>query len=88
LISDLYEGGNEREMLKKCLSLKTLGVQFIVLLALSDEGAPMYDRSVASKLASMDIPSFACTPDKFPDLMAAAIQKEDINNWLAKNEMV
>jgi uncharacterized protein with von Willebrand factor type A (vWA) domain len=88
LISDLYEGGNEREMLKKCLSLKTLGVQFIVLLALSDEGAPMYDRSVASRLASMDIPSFACTPDKFPDLMAAAIQKEDINNWLAKNEMV
>lgn len=84
LISDLYEGGNEREMLKKCLSLKSSGVQFIVLLALSDEGAPMFDRSVASKLASMGIPSFACSPDKFPDLMAAAIQKEDINNWLGK----
>ena len=88
LISDLYEGGNEREMLKKCLNLKALGVQFIVLLALSDEGAPIYDHSVAAKLASMDIPSFACTPDKFPDLMAAAIQKENIHSWMAKNEIV
>ena len=88
LISDLYEGGNEREMLRKCLNLKSIGVQFIVLLALSDEGAPIYDRSVAAKLASMDIPCFACTPDKFPDLMAAAIQKENIHNWMAKNEIV
>jgi Mg-chelatase subunit ChlD len=86
MITDLYEGGNEREMLKKCASLKTSGVQLIVLLALSDEGSPMFDRSVASKLASMDIPSFACTPDKFPDLMAAAIQKENISNWIGKNQ--
>lgn len=85
LISDLYEGGNEREMLKKCAYLKTSGVQFIVLLALSDEGRPMYDRSVAAKLAVMDIPSFACTPDKFPDLMAAAIQKENMNSWVGKH---
>jgi Mg-chelatase subunit ChlD len=85
LISDLYEGGNEREMLKKCAYLKTSGVQFIVLLALSDEGRPMYDRSVAAKLAAMDIPSFACTPDKFPDLMAAAIQKENMNSWVGKH---
>jgi Mg-chelatase subunit ChlD len=85
LISDLYEGGNEREMLKKCAYLKTSGVQFIVLLALSDEGRPMYDRSVAAKLVAMDIPSFACTPDKFPDLMAAAIQKENMNSWVGKH---
>jgi Mg-chelatase subunit ChlD len=85
LISDLYEGGNEREMLKKCIALKSSGVQFIALLALSDEGRPMYDRSVAAKLAAIDIPSFACTPDKFPDLMAAAIQKEDMNSWVGKH---
>lgn len=85
LISDLYEGGNQQEMLKKCIHLKSSGVQFIVLLALSDEGRPMFDRSVAAKLAAMDIPSFACTPDKFPDLMAAAIQKEDMNSWVGKH---
>jgi hypothetical protein len=30
----------------------------------------------------MDIPSFACTPDRFPDLMAAAIQKKDLSQFV------
>lgn len=77
LISDLFEGGNEGEMLKKASSIRQSGVNFIALLALSDEGRPSFDKGVASKLAAMDIPAFACTPDKFPELMAAAIQKKD-----------
>lgn len=77
LISDLFEGGNEGEMLKKSASIRQSGVNFIALLALSDEGRPSFDKGVASKLAAMDIPAFACTPDKFPELMAAAIQKKD-----------
>ncbi|MGB0863916.1 MAG: VWA domain-containing protein [Saprospiraceae bacterium] len=81
LISDLYEGGNKSDMLKKAMRIKTSGVQFITLLALSNEGAPMYDKNVASSFASMGIPAFACTPDKFPALMAAAINKEDITKW-------
>jgi Mg-chelatase subunit ChlD len=85
LISDLYESGNANEMLKKCAALKGAGVQFVTLLALSDEGTPIYDRNMAAKFAALDIPSFACTPDKFPDLMAAAIQKEDLSIWAAKN---
>ena len=79
LISDLFEGGNEGEMLKKAASIRQSGVNFIALLALSDEGRPSFDKGVASKLAAMDIPAFACTPDKFPDLMAAAIQKKDLS---------
>ncbi len=81
LISDLYEGGNKTEMLKKAQQLKSSGVQLIALLALSDEGAPMYDRNVASSFAAMDIPAFACSPDRFPSLMAAAIKKEDMVKW-------
>ena len=41
--------------------------------ALNDEGAPGYDHGVASAFAGFGIPSFACTPDLFPELMAAAI---------------
>jgi hypothetical protein len=37
-------------------------VQFITLLALSDEGAPAYDAELAAKLAALGVPSFACTP--------------------------
>jgi Mg-chelatase subunit ChlD len=74
LVTDLYEGGNEREMLKRAAALKASGVNLVVVLALSDEGAPSFDRRVAEQLAALGIPSFACTPARFPELMAAAIQ--------------
>jgi len=88
LISDLYEGGNESTMLKRAASIKASGVQFITLLALDDQGAPMFDKSVAAKYAAMGIPSFACSPDQFPSMMAAAIKKEDIKNWMAREGIV
>ncbi|MFP4100813.1 VWA domain-containing protein [Coleofasciculus sp.] len=88
LISDLYEGGNREEMLKRVAALVGLGVQLITLLALNDEGAPMYDHWIAEKLAGLDIPAMACTPDQFPDLMAAAIQRQDITQWAAAQGMV
>ena len=83
LISDLYEGGVEANLLRRAAELVASGVQFITLLALSDEGAPSYDRALAAKLAALGVPSFACTPDAFPGLMAAAIRKEDVNAWAA-----
>lgn len=88
LISDLFEGGSEMELFRKVAQLKSLGIQFITLLALNDDGVPSYDKSVANHFASMEIPSFACTPDQFPGLMAAAIKKEDIRNWMARNGVV
>ncbi|MFJ5801416.1 vWA domain-containing protein [Streptomyces decoyicus] len=75
LISDLYEGGIRDEMLKRVAAMKASGVQFVTLLALSDEGAPAYDRDHAAALATLGAPAFACTPDLFPDVMAAAIEK-------------
>jgi hypothetical protein len=88
LISDLYEGGNEDEMIKRVASIKNSGVSFITLLALNDQGAPSFDKSNAGKLANLDIPSFACSPNQFPDLIASAIKKENINQWMARNEIV
>ena len=58
------------------------------LLALNDQGAPSYDQNHAAQLAALGIPSFACTPDLFPDLMAAAIQRRDLSAWAARNEIV
>ncbi len=85
LISDLFEGGNQGEMLKKAAAIKASGVNFIVLLALDDKGAPSFDRSVATSMASFDIPSFACIPDNFPELMEAAISKKDLAHWAGTN---
>lgn len=83
LISDLYEGGVEAGLLRRAHELVESGVQFITLLALSDEGAPAYDAQLAAKLAALGVPSFACTPDAFPQLMAAAIRRDDIGAWAA-----
>src|SRR5207253_3687547 len=38
LITDIYEGGNQQEMLRRAAELKAGGVQVICLLALSDQG--------------------------------------------------
>ncbi|RAJ86278.1 MULTISPECIES: VWA domain-containing protein [unclassified Streptomyces] len=78
LISDLYEGGIRDEMLKRVAAMKASGVQFVTLLALSDEGAPAYDREHAAALAALGAPAFACTPDLFPDIMATAIEKRPL----------
>ena len=88
LISDLYEGGVEANLLRRAIELVDSGVQFITLLALSDEGAPAYDHGLAAKLAALGVPSFACTPDACPGLMAAAIRREDISSWAATQGIV
>ncbi|MFI5839368.1 VWA domain-containing protein [Catenuloplanes sp. NPDC051500] len=78
LISDLYEGGVRDEMLRRVAAMVGSGTQVIVLLALSDEGAPAFDHENAAALAALGVPAFACTPDMFPELMAAAIERRDL----------
>lgn len=87
LITDLYEGGNASEMLKRAAAIAASGTQFITLLALDDKGAPTFDHHNAARLAALGIPSFACTPDLFPDLMAAAITRQNIPQWAARHNI-
>jgi Mg-chelatase subunit ChlD len=88
LITDLYEGGNAEEMLKRAAALVSSGVQFITLLALDDQGAPGFSQALASKFAALGIPCFACTPEVFPDLMAATIERRNIAQWAAERSIV
>jgi Mg-chelatase subunit ChlD len=87
LITDLEEGGDADEMLKRAAALVRSGVNVVCLLALSDRGAPSYDQRHAAAFAALGIPSFACTPDLFPDLMAAAIHRRDLNAWAAQHDI-
>ena len=87
MITDLYEGGNVDQMHARLGDLVTSGVDVICLLALDDDGSPAYDKNNAEKMTNIGIPVFACTPDKFPDLMAAAIKKEDIKRWVGDEGM-
>ena len=87
LISDLYEGGNGEELLARIHALIDAGVNVISLLALSDDGRPWYDEHMASAFAGLGCPVFACTPDQFPDLMATALQRNDVNAWAADQDI-
>jgi hypothetical protein len=73
------------ELLRRARGLVEAGVQVIALLALSDSGTPSYDAENAAALVELGVPTFACTPDRFPDLMAAAIRRDDIAGWAATN---
>lgn len=74
LVSDLLEGGDNERFLKRAAAIKASGVNLICLLALSDEGTPYFDARNAAWLAGIEVPCFACTPDRFPELMARAIK--------------
>ena len=88
LISDLEEGGIDTKLLSRAKELVESGVQLITLLALSDDGRASYNVELAAKLATLGVPSFACTPDAFPSLMAAAIRREDVAQWAANEGLV
>lgn len=81
LVTDLYEGGDAAGMLRRCAGLVSAGVNLICLLALSDAGSPSYDHQHAAKIAALGVPVFACTPDHFADLMAAALSRQDLHLW-------
>lgn len=81
VVSDLFEGGNAALLHDRVAAMVQAGVTVLVLLALSDEGAPAYDHHQAAELAALGVPSMACTPDAFPDLLAAALEGRDLARW-------
>ncbi len=87
LISDLIEGGDPEMMLARARQLVAQGVNLIILLALSDEGRPFYDTEHAGRFAALGCPVFACTPDRFPDLMATALSRQDLHAWAAREDV-
>ncbi len=87
LITDLYEGGNAAELVQRIAQMIGLGINVVVLLALTDEGRPSYDPRLAGTIAALGAPVFSCTPDQFPDLMATALRRDDIHAWAATNDI-
>lgn len=87
LVTDLYEGGNNAQIPKRAASIAGSGVRMATLLALGDSGAPCFDEKNAAALAIFGVPSFACTPGKFPELMATAINGTDIAQWASLQGM-
>ena len=75
LISDLFEGGDRDQMRVRVRSLVASGVQVLCLLALGDDGEPVHDRSAAADLRDLGATVMSCTPDEFPEVLAAALAR-------------
>jgi len=79
MITDLYEGGNQAQLVRRLGEMVASGVKCICLLALSDNGKPSYDESLAKKLSSFGMPCFACTPNRLPELLSGVLRGVDLS---------
>lgn len=80
LVTDLFEGGNRNGLLRRLSELKTSGVNVIVLLAISDRGKPCFNSQLAEQVAELDIPCFACPPEKLPELLERALKRQSFKD--------
>ncbi|NDV78209.1 VWA domain-containing protein [Dysgonomonas sp. 511] len=87
LISDLYEGGVRKGLLRRLSEMHEEGVKVITLLALSDSGKPDYDVNLGREISKLGIACFACTPDRLPDLVAAALKGQDLVQFGVKDKV-
>jgi hypothetical protein len=84
MITDLFEGGNQAQLVRRLGEMAASGVRAICLLALSDSGVPSYDEGLAKKLVTMGIPCFGCTPQRLPDLLEGALRGADLRALASK----
>ncbi len=78
MITDLYEGGNQTQLVRRLGDMVASGVRCMCLLALSDSGKPCYDEGLARKLSALGIPCFACTPNRLPEMLEGALRGMDL----------
>ena len=56
----------------------------VVLLAIADGGKPYYDAQTAQRVAAMDIPCFACAPEKLPQLLERALKGQGLESLMTQ----
>ncbi len=78
LLTDLFEGGNQAQLIRRLQQMTESGVRVLCLLALSDSGVPSYDHGLASKLSKLGIPCFGCTPQLMPELVEGALRGQNL----------
>ncbi|MCC6512233.1 MAG: VWA domain-containing protein [Pirellulaceae bacterium] len=80
LLTDLFEGGNQSQLVRRLGEMVSSGVRVMCLLALNDSGTPCYDEALAKKLAALGIPCFACTPSLLPELIEGALRGNNLQS--------
>jgi hypothetical protein len=82
LIADLHDTSpNENRFVKKMEFLLESGLRAVTLLAISDQGQPSFNANLAGKLSTLGMPCFGCSPDRLPDLLAAVLKGQDLQQF-------
>lgn len=85
LLADLHDTSpNTKRFVKKMEFLLESGVKAVGLLAISDQGVPSYNESLAQTLTNMGMPCFGCTPERLPELLAGVLRGTDMKTLAAK----
>lgn len=84
VVSDLFEGGDDRLLVSRVASMVRDGVRVLCLLALTDDGVGAFDHHTAASLAAVGADVCGCTPDALGDLLAAVIDRRDIRRWASE----
>ena len=74
LITDFYEGRDERDLLKQTKDMADGGIRMIGLGALGYDARPEYNRATAKKLRKCGMDILVCTPEKLAECMAEIIR--------------
>jgi uncharacterized protein with von Willebrand factor type A (vWA) domain len=74
LITDFYEGRDERDLIRQVREMSQAGIRMIGLGALGYDARPSYNKSTAGKLRKEGMDILVCTPEKLAECMAQIIR--------------
>jgi hypothetical protein len=85
LITDLFEGGNAPELVARVRQLTDAKVKVLVLLALSDGGAPSFDHHLAAEITAVGGVCFGCTPKLLVRVVEKIMKNQDPAGVIAES---
>jgi Mg-chelatase subunit ChlD len=74
LVTDFYEGRDERDLIGQVKEMAQAGIRMIGLGALGYEARPEYNKTTAAKCRKVGMDILSCTPEKLAEAMAHIIR--------------
>jgi Mg-chelatase subunit ChlD len=74
LITDFFEGRDERDLVRQVRAMSEAGVRMVGLGALGYGARPQYNKPTANKLRKVGMDVLVCTPEKLAECMAQIIR--------------
>jgi Mg-chelatase subunit ChlD len=74
LITDFYEGRDERDLVRQVGEMTQAGIRLIGLGALGYNARPEYNKTTAGKLRKVGMDVLVCTPEQLAECMAQIIR--------------